>query len=48
MPVRMHSAFAARHNWNLSSRVLESRMHESAYALQVWGIAALLIATLSL
>jgi hypothetical protein len=44
----MHSAFAARHIWNLSARALESRMHESAYALHVWGIAALLIATLYL
>jgi hypothetical protein len=42
----MHSAFAARHIWNLSARVLESRMQDSAYALQVWGIAALLMATL--
>jgi hypothetical protein len=42
----MHSAFAARHIWNLSARALESRIQESAYALQVWGIAALRIAIL--
>jgi hypothetical protein len=42
----MHSAFAAMHIWNLSACVLESRIHDSAYALQVWGIADLLMATL--
>ena len=44
MPVCMHSAFAARHILNLSARALESRIHASAYALQVWGIAALITA----
>jgi hypothetical protein len=39
---------ATRHIWNLSARVLESRIHDSAYALQVWGIAALLMAILYL
>jgi len=43
----MHCAFAAEHIWNLSARALELRMHEAAYALQVWGIAALMAALLS-
>jgi len=39
---------ATRHIWNLSARVLESRIHDSAYALQVWGITARLMAILYL
>jgi hypothetical protein len=36
----MHWALAAEHIWNRSSRALELRIHQSARALQVWGIAA--------
>ena len=39
---------ATRHIWNLSARVLESRIHDSAYALHVWRIAAHLMAILYL